>query len=53
MNMSLGFCEILKDLKESYVLSCQHNDVSVDDFEYFREYTFLLIAGIIKTLGIE
>lgn len=44
----LGIDEMVDDFKKAYSESCIHRGVSEDDHAYFRQYTFMLIAMLIK-----
>lgn len=40
----IGTCAMVDSLEESYKISCEHNDVELEDHEYFRQYVWNLIA---------
>lgn len=49
----LGTCKMTDSLEESFLKSCQHNNTTPEDMEYFRRYVWNLIAMITLRMNRE
>ena len=55
MSDGVTICEscldpFLSEIKSSYKASCAHNDTTEDDIEYFKEYVFVCLAALCKSV---
>lgn len=46
----LGICKMTQDLEKSYLESCEHNNTTPEDLEYFRSYIWALFAILKRSI---